>query len=65
MPTHVIGGDPAVYSIFTGSLADEVLRNPVVTMSVVPGTGHSPHRDAPDASAQALLDAVDTWGLRP
>lgn len=65
MPTHVIGGDPAVYSIFTGSLADEVLRNPVVTMSVVPGTGHSPHRDAPDASARALLDAVDTWGLRP
>jgi pimeloyl-ACP methyl ester carboxylesterase len=65
VPTHVIGGDPAVYSIFTGALAAEVLQNPVVTMSIVPGTGHSPHRDAPDAAAHALLDAVDAWGRRP
>ncbi len=63
VPTHVIAGDPAVYSIFTGDLAAEVLQNPRVSMSVVPGTGHSPHRDAPDAAAQALLDAIRTWGL--
>jgi len=63
VPTHVIAGDPAVYSIFTGDLAAAVLQNPVVSMSVVPGTGHSPHRDAPDAAAGALLDAVRTWGL--
>lgn len=63
VPTRVIGGDPAVYSIFTGTLAAEVLQNPVVSMTVVPGTGHSPHRDAPDAAAQALLDAVRAWGL--
>ncbi|MFJ6680195.1 alpha/beta fold hydrolase [Microbacterium sp. NPDC091382] len=62
-PTHVIAGDPAVYSIFTGDLAAEVLKNPAITMSVVPGTGHSPHRDAPDASARALLDAIAAWGL--
>lgn len=63
VPTHVIAGDPAVYSIFTGALADEVLQNPVVSMTVVPGTGHSPHRDDPDAAAEALLDAVTTWRL--
>lgn len=55
VPTHVIAGDPAVYSIFDGALAEEVLRNPVVSMTVVPGTGHSPHRDDPDAAAAALL----------
>ncbi|MFI8631519.1 alpha/beta fold hydrolase [Microbacterium sp. NPDC077663] len=63
VPTHVIGGDPAVYSIFTGELARQVLQNPVVTMAVVAGTGHSPHRDDPDAAAAALLDAVRAWGL--
>ncbi len=63
VPTHVIAGDPAVYSIFTGALADEVQQNPLVSMAVVPRTGHSPHRDAPDAAARALLDAVAAWGL--
>lgn len=58
VPTHVIGADPAVHSIFTGALADEVLRNPVVTMSVIAGAGHSPHRDKPEAAVAALLDAL-------
>jgi len=58
VPTHVIGADPAVFSIFTGDLADEVLRNPVVTMSVIEGAGHSPHRDRPEAATSALLDAL-------
>lgn len=59
VPTHVIGSDPKVYSIFTGALAEEVLRNPVVTMSIVRGAGHSPHRDKPDATIAALRDAID------
>ncbi len=58
VPTHVIGADPAVHSIFTGALADEVLQNPVVTMSVVTGAGHSPHRDRPDETVAALLAAL-------
>lgn len=58
VPTHVIGADPAVYSIFTGELAEEVLRNPVITMSVVSGAGHSPHRDRPDETVAALLAAL-------
>lgn len=59
VPTHVIGSDPAVYSLFTGALADEVLRNPAVTMSVVAGAGHSPHRDRPEATVAQLLRALD------
>ncbi|GAA1678659.1 alpha/beta hydrolase [Microbacterium lacus] len=59
VPTHVIGSDPKVYSIFTGPLAEEVLRNPHVTMSVVAGAGHSPHRDKPEATIAALRQAVE------
>jgi pimeloyl-ACP methyl ester carboxylesterase len=58
VPTHVIGADPDVYSIFTGALADDVLRNPVITMSVVSGAGHSPHRDRPDETLAALFAAL-------
>ena len=59
VPTHIIGSDPKVYSIFTGALAEEVLRNPAVTMSVVPGAGHSPHRDKPEATIAQFLSAVE------
>ena len=59
IPTHVIGADPAVYSIFTGDLADEVLAaNPLITMSVVSGAGHSLHRDRPEESIRQLLEAL-------
>ncbi|PRA79063.1 alpha/beta fold hydrolase [Microbacterium sp. MYb66] len=59
VPTHVIGADPAVYSIFTGELADEVLAaNPLITMSVVEGAGHSLHRDRPEESIRQLLEAL-------
>lgn len=59
VPTHVIASDPAVYSIFTGDLADEVLAaNPSITMSVVEGAGHSLHRDKPEESIRQLLEAL-------
>ena len=58
VPTHIIGADPAVFSIFTGTLAAEVLQNPVVTMSVIRDAGHSPHRDRPDATVAELLAAL-------
>lgn len=54
VPTHVIASDPAIHSIFTGALADEVLGNPAVTMSVVIGAGHSPHRDLPEDTLRHL-----------
>lgn len=57
-PTHVIGADPDFGSIFTGALADEVLANPVMRMSVVEGAGHSPHRDKPEETIAALFAAL-------
>lgn len=58
IPTHVLGSDPGVYSIFTGALADEVRQNPVVSMSIVGGAGHSPHRDKPEDTIAALFAAL-------
>jgi pimeloyl-ACP methyl ester carboxylesterase len=59
VPTHVIGADPAVYSIFTGAVADAVLAaNPLITMSVVEGAGHSLHRDRPEDSIRHLTEAL-------
>ncbi|TDN92280.1 alpha/beta hydrolase [Microbacterium sp. BK668] len=60
VPTHVIASDPAVYSIFKGALVDEVLRNPHVSVLVVEGAGHSPHRDKPEDTMRHLLDALRT-----
>ncbi|GAA5029510.1 alpha/beta fold hydrolase [Microbacterium fluvii] len=58
VPTHVIASDPRVYSIFAGALVDEVRANPVVTVSVVAGAGHSPHRDDPDETLRQLREAL-------
>ncbi|WP_439592114.1 alpha/beta fold hydrolase [Microbacterium sp.] len=54
IPTHVIASDPKVYSIFKGRLVDEVTANPNVTVSIVVGAGHSPHRDKPDETVRQL-----------
>lgn len=59
VPTHIIASDPKVYSIFKGKLADEVRQNPVVTMSVVTGAGHSPHRDLPEETMRHLAAALE------
>lgn len=58
VPTRVIAADPGVFSIFRSPLADEVLRNPRITMSVVAGAGHSPHRDRPDETMRHLREAL-------
>jgi pimeloyl-ACP methyl ester carboxylesterase len=59
VPTHVIGSDPAVYTIYTGKI-DEAVRaaNPAVTQSVVAGAGHSPHRDRADETVRMLREAL-------
>lgn len=60
VPAHVIGSDPAVYSLFTGDIAAEVLAsNPLLSMSVVPGSGHSLHRDEPEETIRQLLEALN------
>ncbi|WP_203581193.1 alpha/beta fold hydrolase [Microbacterium hibisci] len=56
VPTHVIASDPDVYSIFRGKPAESaVAPNPAITVSVVAGAGHSPHRDKPESTIDALL----------
>lgn len=59
VPTHVIGADPEVYSLFTGEVAEEVLTsNENISMSIVAGAGHSPHRDKPEDTIRQLLEAL-------
>lgn len=61
VPTHVIGSDPEVYSIFCGKPAEAVVAaNPHLSLSVVRGAGHSPHRDRPEATIALLMAALST-----
>lgn len=64
VPTHVIGADPEVYSLFTGETAAGVLAsNKNISMSIVAGAGHSPYRDKPDESIRQLLEALSCDAL--
>jgi pimeloyl-ACP methyl ester carboxylesterase len=59
VPTHVIASDPEVYSIFAGKPAESIVSaNPHITMSLVAGAGHSPHRDKPESTIAALREAL-------
>ncbi len=58
VPTHVLASDPAVYSIFKGGLVGEVLANPLISMSVIAGAGHSPHRDKPEETMAEFLQRI-------
>lgn len=58
IPTHVIAGDPAVYALFRGRVEQRALENPHVTSSIIPGAGHSPHRDRPVATIAELLARI-------
>lgn len=60
VPTHVIASDPEVYSIFKNELVTEVLANPVISMSVITGAGHSPHRDKPGTTIAEFLRVLGT-----
>ncbi len=58
IPTLVIGGDPAVDSLFTGDHASSVLaKNPRISHTVIAGAGHSVHRDRPEET----LEEIFTW----
>lgn len=59
VPIHVIAGDPEVYALFRGDVAEQLLMRPTITMSVVTGAGHSPHRDLPDETIRHLWKALD------
>lgn len=56
VPTLVVGGDPAIDSMFTGDHAERVLAsNSLITHTVIPGTGHSPHRDKTEETLEAMF----------
>ena len=55
VPTLILGGDHAVYSMLATETADAVVAaNPNVSYRVIAGAGHSPHRDRPDATLAAI-----------
>jgi pimeloyl-ACP methyl ester carboxylesterase len=59
-PTLVLGGDPGVYTMLEPSDASRISHDaPDMRYRVVPGAGHSPHRDAPDATRAALLGWIE------
>ena len=53
MPTLVLSGDPAVYTMLDPELA-ATLTN--VDYVVIEGTGHAPHRDRPEETLAALRE---------
>ena len=55
VPTLILGGDPAVYSMLATDTAEAlVAANPLVEYRVVDGAGHSVHRDKP----AVVIDAI-------
>jgi pimeloyl-ACP methyl ester carboxylesterase len=50
IPTLILSGDPAVYTMLDPGLARDL------GAVVVEGAGHSPHRDRPDATLEALRE---------
>lgn len=56
VPTVILGADPARGTMFDPTIGDEVARRNVrISTQVVPGVGHSIHREAPDLVLDALL----------
>jgi pimeloyl-ACP methyl ester carboxylesterase len=57
VPTLIVGGDHAVYSMLpTASALALVAANPLIDYRVVEGSGHSPHRDRPEATLALLRE---------
>lgn len=50
MPTLILAGDPEVYTMLDPELAREL------GAVVIPGAGHSPHRDKPEETLAALRE---------
>lgn len=58
--TLVLGGDPEVYTMLDPADGYEVAEDAVdMRYVVVPGAGHSPHRDAPAATRAALEEWLE------
>ncbi len=61
VPSHILGSDPTVYSIYWGERMDRLrAANPSIGYSTVAGAGHSPHRDKPEATIAEFLRVLDS-----
>jgi pimeloyl-ACP methyl ester carboxylesterase len=59
IPTVILAADPMRGTMFDPTIADELARRNVrITTRVVPGAGHSIHREVPDLVLDALLSAT-------
>ncbi|MDO7883608.1 alpha/beta fold hydrolase [Salinibacterium soli] len=56
VPTLIVSGDPEVYTMLAPETAARVAANPRVDYVIVPGTGHSPHRDRPDETMAVIRE---------
>lgn len=57
VPTLAFQADPTVFARYLDEHATEIeTANPRVTRTVIPGTGHSLHRDAPEEFCRRLTD---------
>ena len=55
VPTLVLTGDPAVYTMLPPAIAEAaVAANPLIEYRVIAGAGHSPHREQPEATLAAI-----------
>lgn len=55
VPTHVLGAEPDNGSMFCGDYATDMLEaNQFVSYEIIPGSGHSVHRDKPGETIAAL-----------
>ena len=56
MPALVLGGDPGVYTMLEPADARDIAEdNPRIDYRIVEGSGHSPHRDVPQATRDLVL----------
>lgn len=56
VPTLIVSGDPAVYTMLNPATARELEANPNIEYRVIGGAGHSPHRDRPDDTIAVLRE---------
>jgi len=58
-PVRILAGDPSVFTMCPATLgADLAATEPLVSFEVVAGTGHSVHRDSPEAVVAAAREML-------
>ncbi len=59
VPTLILSGDPEVYTMLDPELGRSLAReNPLIDYRVIAGAGHSPQRDVPEVTLEALRERL-------